>query len=78
MSYAHQTDICQEGPTTYQIRIRGCLGCEWAAWFSDMTITEADGDTILTGPVVDQAALYGLLRRVRDLGMPLISVSCER
>jgi hypothetical protein len=52
------------------------LGHEWTDWFEGLTITlEEDGDTLLTGPVVDQAALHGLLKKVRDLGMPLISVS---
>jgi hypothetical protein len=61
----------------YQIRIRGHLGQEWSDWFEDLTITlEDNGETLLTGPVVDQAALHGLLRKVRDLGMPLLSVSC--
>ena len=59
----------------YQIRIGGQLGEQWTAWFEQMTLTLADnGDTLLTGPVVDQAALHGLLRKVRDLGLPLISV----
>ena len=58
----------------YQIRIKGHLGPRWADWFGDVSITlEDNGETLLTGPVVDQAALYGLLRKVRDLGMPLIS-----
>jgi hypothetical protein len=62
-------------PTTYQIRIKGHLGRQWADWFGGLTITlEENGDTVLTGPVVDQAALHGLLRKVRDLGMPLVSV----
>lgn len=62
-------------PTIYQIRIGGRLGEQWTAWFTQMTLTLADnGDTLLTGPVVDQAALHGLLRKVRDLGLPLISV----
>ena len=61
-------------PMVYQIRIKGHLGPRWADWFGGMTITlEDNGDTLLTGPVVDQAALHGLLRKVRDLGMPLIS-----
>ncbi|MCG8350855.1 MAG: hypothetical protein MI924_24040 [Chloroflexales bacterium] len=64
-------------PMVCQIRIKGHLGCQWADWFGGMTITrEDDGDTLLTGPVVDQAALHGLLRKVRDLGMPLVSVIC--
>jgi hypothetical protein len=61
-------------PMVYQIRIKGHLGSRWTDWFGGMTITlEDNGETLLTGPVVDQAALYGLLRKVRDLGMPLIS-----
>ena len=61
-------------PMVYQIRIKGHLGPQWADWFGGLSITlEDDGETLLTGPVVDQAALYGLLRKVRDLGMPLIS-----
>ena len=60
----------------YQIRIKGHLGQEWAGWFGGLAITVEDGDTLLTGPVVDQAALHGLLRKVRDLGMQLISVNC--
>ncbi|NOQ95842.1 MAG: hypothetical protein GQ555_04410 [Desulfobacterales bacterium] len=60
----------------YQIRIKGHLGRQWTDWFGGLTITlEDNGDTLLTGPVVDQAALHGLLRKVRDLGMPLISVN---
>ncbi len=60
----------------YQIRIKGHLGQQWADWFEDLTITlEENGDTLLTGSVVDQAALHGLLKKVRDLGMPLLSVN---
>jgi len=60
----------------YQIRIKGHLDREWTDWFEGLTITlEEDGDTLLTGPVVDQAALYGLLKKVRDLGLQLVSVS---
>jgi hypothetical protein len=61
-------------PMIYQIRIKGHLGRQWTDWFEGLTITQEEGgDTLLTGPVVDQAALHGLLRKVRDLGIPLIS-----
>jgi hypothetical protein len=64
----------RDEPMVYQIRIEGHLGSKWTAWFGDVSITQEDnGETLLTGPVVDQAALHGLLRKVRDLGMPLIS-----
>jgi hypothetical protein len=63
-------------PVVYQIRIKGHLSREWTDWFEGMTITlEKDGNTLLTGSVVDQAALHGLLKKVRDLGLPLVSVS---
>ena len=64
-------------PIVYQIRIRGHLSDQWTDWFEGLTITlEEDGDTLLTGPVVDQAMLHGLLKKVRDLGMLLISINC--
>ncbi len=60
----------------YQIRVKGHLDRRWTEWFGDVTITlEDNGDTLLTGPVADQAVLHGLLRKVRDLGLPLISVT---
>ena len=63
----------------YQIRIKGHLGREWTEWFGGLTMTlEDNGDTLLTGPVVDQAALHGVLRKVRDLAMPLLSVTRVR
>src|SRR5437773_3214999 len=66
-------------PLVYQIRIKGHLGCEWTDWFGGLTLTlEDNGETLLTGPVVDQAALYGLLRKVRDVAMPLLSVVCMK
>lgn len=64
-----------DDPGHYEIRIKGHLANRWADWFEGMTITREDnGETRLTGTVVDQAALHGLLRKVRDLGMPLVSV----
>ena len=62
-------------PGNYEIRIKGHLADRWVHWFEGLTITlEEDGNTLLTGQVVDQSALHGLLRKVRDLGMPLLSV----
>jgi hypothetical protein len=62
-------------PEVYQIRIKGHLGRQWSDWFGGLNVTlEDSGDTILTGPMVDQSALHGLLKKVRDLGMPLLSV----
>jgi len=63
-------------PGWYEIRLKGYLDARWAAWFDGMTFTrEGDGSTRIHGPVLDQAALHGLLQRVRDLGLPLLSVS---
>jgi hypothetical protein len=63
-------------PMIYQIRIRGHLDRRWTEWFGEVSITPEDkGETLLTGQVADQAALHGLLRKVRDLGLPLISVT---
>ena len=63
-------------PIVYQIRIQGHLGSEWTDWFEGLTITlEDNGETLIRGQVVDQAALYGLLRKVRDLGLPLLAVN---
>ncbi len=66
-------------PLVYQIRIKGHLGREWADWFEGLTLTALDnGETLLTGAVVDQAALHGVLRKVRDVGLPLLSVVCVK
>ena len=63
-------------PMIYEIRIKGHLSPQWTDWFGGLTITlEEDGDTLLTGTVIDQAALHGWLKKVRDLGMPLLSVN---
>lgn len=63
-------------PMIYEIKVEGHLGPEWTDWFGGLTITpEEDGETLLTGPVIDQAALHGLLKKVRDLGLPLLSVN---
>jgi hypothetical protein len=62
-------------PMVYQIRLKGHLTSHWVGWFDGLTITlEEDGNTLLNGPVVDQAALHGILRKVRDLGLLLLSV----
>jgi hypothetical protein len=66
-------------PGFYEIRVSGHLDDRRAAWFEGLTLTREDnGDTVLSGSVVDQAALHGLLRKVRDLGMPLLSVTLVR
>ncbi|MEJ2734480.1 MAG: hypothetical protein P8189_13105 [Anaerolineae bacterium] len=76
MSYKLNPETDTSQPMVYRIRIKGHLSRQWTDWFGGLTITlEDNGDTLLTGPVVDQAALHGLLRKVRDLGMPLLSVS---
>ena len=63
-------------PTIYEIRVAGHLSSQWVDWFEDLTLTlEEDGNTLLTGPIVDQAALHGLLKKVRDLGLSLVSVN---
>ena len=73
-THASSDDHCEPG--VYEIRIKGHLGGRWARRVEGLTITlEEDGVTLLTGPVVDQAALHSLLRKVRDLGVPLLSVN---
>ena len=76
MSETHGSTEDPYGPGLYEIRIKGHLDDRWEDWFEGLTITlEDNGDTLLTGPVVDQAALHGLLRKVRDLSIPLLSVN---
>jgi hypothetical protein len=68
-------DSYRPDATIYQITIRGHLGHQWTGWFDGLTVTtEESGNTLLVGEVVDQAALHGLLKKVRDLGLPLLSV----
>lgn len=76
MSNARDPRTEPNEPMVYQIRLKGHLRHEWTDWFEGLAITlEENGDTLLTGPVLDQAALFGLLKEVRDLGMPLVSVN---
>ena len=61
---------------TYEIRVKGHLGSRWSNWFDGLTVTnEADGTTVISGSVIDQAALHGLLQKLRDVGIPLISLT---
>ena len=63
------------GAGRYEIRLAGHLDGRWTTWFDGMTVSRrGDGSTVINGPVVDQAALHGVLQRVRDLGLPLVSV----
>jgi hypothetical protein len=76
MSNKFNSESDPNQPMIYQIKIKGHLGRQWTDWFLGLTITLQDnGETLLTGSVVDQAALHGVLKKVRDLGMPLVSVN---
>ena len=62
--------------TEYEIRVRGHLDPRWSSWFDGLSLTnESDGTTVISGPVVDQSALHGLLQKLRDVGMPLVSIT---
>jgi hypothetical protein len=75
MDQARETQRRPHQAGEYEIRLRGHLSDRWSDWFDGLTLTrEGDGTTLLQGPVVDQAALHGLLQRVRDTGLPLVSV----
>jgi len=76
MSSKRGPDRDADQPMVYQITIKGHLSHQWADWFEGLTITlEEDGNTLLNGPVIDQSALHGILKKIRDLGMPLLSVN---
>ena len=75
MSQIHSTNTEHNEPGRYEIRVRGHLDGRWADWFEGLTFThESDGTTLLEGPLIDQAALHGVLNKIRDLGLPMISV----
>jgi hypothetical protein len=77
MNETHPTIQVQDKPALYEIRLKGHLSDRWAGWFGDVIIgLEEDGTTRLTCPAIDQAALHGLLKKVRSLGLPLLSVNC--
>jgi hypothetical protein len=72
------SDTHSDQPVVYQIKIEGHLRPQWTDWFEGLSVTpQPDGTTLLSGPLVDQAALYGLLKKVRDLGMPLLAVNVQ-
>ena len=70
------SDRQSDRPKVYKIRVKGILDSKWSDWFDGFTITpQANGETLMTGPVVDQAGLFGLLNKIRDMGVPLLSVN---
>lgn len=76
MSAPHASPDDQTAPGRYEIRLKGRLDARWTAWFEGLSLTcESDGTTLLSGPIADQAELHGVLRKVRDLGLPLLSVT---
>ena len=79
MAHEPGPERVQDQPAVYRIRIRGHLTPQWADWFEGLTIKpEDDGSTLLSGSVIDQAALHGILKKIRDLGMPLLSVDLSK
>ena len=77
MSEKNNAQDNQEKPMIYKFRIKGHLGRQWTDWFEGMTISQEEPDTtVLVGAVIDQSALHGLLKKVRDLGVTLLSVDC--
>ena len=75
MSTTHAAPGTPHGAGEYEIRLKGHLASRWAAWFDGLTLTrESEGTTLIAGRVTDQAALHGLLQKVRDIGLPLVSV----
>lgn len=75
MSDTHTSTTAHDGPGLYEIRVKGHLDDRWADWFEGLTFThESDGTTLLEGLLTDQAALHGVLNKIRDLGLPIISV----
>ncbi len=76
MSDTHVSSDTRREPVQYELRLKGHLEARWAAWFGGLSLTqESDGTTVIRGAVIDQAALHGLLSKVRDLGLPLIAVT---
>jgi hypothetical protein len=76
MSERHTSTPDRPEARPYEIRLTGHLDARWAAWFDGLTVShESDGTTVLCGPIADQAALHGVIQRVRDLGLPLVSVT---
>ena len=76
MRDTHASSDTRREPGQYEIRLKGHLEARWTAWFDGLSLTqESDGTTVIRGSVIDQAALHGLLSKVRDLGLPLIAVT---
>ena len=77
MSGRTSVDGDRQGAGRYEIRLKGHLDTRWTAWFDGLSLThQSDGSTVIDGPIADQSALHGLLQKVRDTGLPLVSVIC--